>query len=771
MLGTFLLRCAKQRADCAALEFHSPSYRGRPIRGSGGPAQRDSSRLTTYILIGWGSFGAGVSRIFLSHSSANNAEAVALHVWLNGEGWDDVFLDTDPDHGIAPGERWERALNQAARRCEAVVFLISRAWLNSGWCLKEFNLAQRLHKRLFGVLIEDLPLTDLPVNLTSTWQMVQLAAGRDHIMLRITMPVSGQEAHVTFSAEGLKRLKRGLDEAGLDPKYFAWPAKQDPNRPAYRGLLPLEAEDAGIFFGRDAPIVEALDLLRALREAAPPRLLVVLGASGAGKSSFLRAGLLPRLQRDDRNFLPLRVVRPQRAVINGDTGLLSALESTFAIVGITITRAELRAAVLGGAAKLKPLLQSLSDKAKPPKVLETDAPPNPPALILSIDQAEELFLAEAQDEAQPFLALLRDLLSDDVPAVITIFTIRSDNYERLQLAKELEGVHQEALSLPPMPKGSYAEVIKGPARRLDGTNRALEIEDALVDALLADIEEGGGKDALPLLAFTLERLFLEYSGRRRLTLADYETLGRIKGSIEAAVERAFKTADADPTIPRDRTARLALLRRGLIPWLAGIDPDTGAPRRRIARLTEIPSEARPLIQHLVDQRLLATDLSRETGEATIEPAHEALLRQWGQLQSWLAEDTALLSVLEGVRRASRDWTANNRGAAWLTHVRDRLDAAERLTARPDLAANLEVDGSPIHCSMPRGRSSCQGPQAAGAGSRRSPGRGADCGFGCLAERRLAWRALLCGEKRECSDASEGIGVEAGGYFQGMQRLS
>ena len=91
--------------------------------------------------------------------------------------------------------------------------------------------------------------------------------------------------------------------------------------------------------------------------------------------------------------------------------------------------------------------------------------------------------------------MLRDLLNDDAPAVITIFTIRSDNYERLQLAKELEGVHQETLSLPPMPKGSYAEVVKGPARRLEGTNRALEIEDALVDALLADIEAGGAKDA------------------------------------------------------------------------------------------------------------------------------------------------------------------------------------------------------------------------------------------------------------------------------------
>ena len=91
-----------------------------------------------------------------------------------------------------------------------------------------------------------------------------------------------------------------------------------------------------------------------------------------------------------------------------------------------------------------------------------------------------------------------------------MFTIRSDNYERLQVAPELEGVRQDTLNLPPMPKGSYAEVIKGPARRLEGTERALEIEDALVDALLADIEAGGAKDALPLLAFTLERLYVEY---------------------------------------------------------------------------------------------------------------------------------------------------------------------------------------------------------------------------------------------------------------------
>jgi formylglycine-generating enzyme required for sulfatase activity len=163
----------------------------------------------------------------------------------------------------------------------------------------------------------------------------------------------------------------------------------------------------------------------------------------------------------------------------------------------------------------------------------------------------------------------------------------------------------------------------------------------------------------------------------------------VKGSIEAAVERALKAADADPAIPKDRAARLALLRRGLIPWLAGIDPDTGDPRRRIARLSEIPVEARPLIQHLIEQRLLATDVNKDTGEAIIEPAHEALLRQWGLLEGWLSEDAGLLAMLEGVKRASRDWAANNRNRAWLSHQTDRLAAAARLSARPDLAANLD----------------------------------------------------------------------------------
>jgi len=629
-----------------------------------------------------------VSRIFLSHSSANNAQAVVLYDWLQREGWkDEVFLDLDPKRGIAAGERWERKLNESANRCEAVLFLVSKAWIDSVWCRRELNLAQHLNKRLFGVLVEDLETTDVPEDLIQAWQVVRLASGRDGILLTGTIPITHEDVFVTFSAEGLQRLKDGLEQAGLAPKFFPWPPADDPNRPPYRGLRPLEAEDAGIFFGRDAGVIEALDRLRGMRDGAPPRLFVILGASGSGKSSFLRAGLLPRLARDDRNFFPLPVIRPNRAVISGDGGLLIALEGACRKVNVPITRASLRQGIEGGAPSLRALWQTIIKKATP-AAIDPAKPVKPPTIVVSVDQGEELFLAEGQDEARKFLALVRDMVADDDPALIVLFTIRSDAYERLQLAKELEGVHQETVSLPPMPKGAYAEVIKGPAKRLDETPREIRIEDSLVDALLVDIDKGGAKDALPLLAFSLERLYLEYGGRKQLMLADYEALGRLRGSIEAAVEGVFKAADNDPAIPKDRAKRLALLRKGLIPWLANIDLENGEPRRRVAALSEIPTESRPLVQLFVEQRLLATDTSEATGEQTIEPSHEALLRQWSLLRGWLADDAGLLGIIEGVKRASKDWLGNSKTTAWLTHTGGRLEAAEQLRARPDLAANL-----------------------------------------------------------------------------------
>lgn len=484
-----------------------------------------------------------------------------------------------------------------------------------------------------------------------------------------------------------EKVWQGLT-AGVDAQSFAWPPESDPNRPPYRGLLPLEQEDTGIFFGRDAPIIEALDILRVMREAPPPRLLVVLGAAGAGKSSFLRAGLLLRLARDEENFITLPIIRAEQAAISGSAGLLVALEKSLTEVDIPTSRAKLREAVEKGAANVALLLQALIDKVSPSRS-DMAAKRKPPTLILSIDQSEELFRTEGRDEAVKLLALLRDLLLSDAPALIVIWTMRSESYWKLQEEEVLSGITKTLFDLSPMPKGAYSEVIKGPAHRLQGTSRFIDIEDALVDTVLADIETGGAKDTLPLLAFIMERLYIEHGGDGDLTVAEYRSLGGLKGSIEAAVEQALLAADADETIPKDRSERMALLRRGFIPYLADIDPDTGATQRCIAAWSQIPAESQPLIQHLVNQRLLATDRNKVTLEKTVEPAHEALLRQWGELAGWLGEDARLLAVLRGIKRASREWEANDRGTTWLTHRADRLAAAERLIASSHLAVNLD----------------------------------------------------------------------------------
>jgi hypothetical protein len=372
---------------------------------------------------------------------------------------------------------------------------------------------------------------------------------------------------------------------------------------------------------------------------------------------------------------------------------LHAREAAFAAHGLAKTRASLREAIAGGSDKLQSLLSQLVDKVFA-TMLPEEGEAKRPVLVLANDQAEELFHGDGAKEGETLLALVSELVREDSPAILVLFTIRSDSYDRLETARTIEGLRQQTMPLLPMPRGAYQTVIEGPAARLQEMNRGLTIEPRLTQRLLEDIEQGSGSDALPLLAFTLEQLYRDYGTSGALKLADYEAFGGIRGAIEAAVERGLTAADLDPRIPRDREARLVLLRRALIPWLAGIDPETGSRRRRVARRADIPADAAPLIDLLVEQRLLATDRvmvrddDGERREITIEPAHEALLRQWGLLRGWLEEDFAALTTLEGVKRAARDWAANGRREDWINHAGTRIENAEKIGARGDVDGDL-----------------------------------------------------------------------------------
>jgi WD40 repeat protein len=625
-----------------------------------------------------------LGKIFISHSSVNNAEALAIHDWLTEQGWGDVFLDLDPKRGLVAGDRWQAALKAAAEQCELILIVISPDWAKSRWCLAEFLLAKQMNKQILGVVVEHTPIEDLPVELTAEWQLVDLSAPDTAWSTTISPPRYEPETTVSFSGTGLARLRAGLEKAGLDATTFLWPPPHDLGRAPYRGLLPLDQDDAGIFFGRDGAIVLTLDALRGLRAGAAPRFATILGASGAGKSSFLRAGILPRLHRDSRHFYVLPILRPERAALTGEHGFAAMLEAALRARNITRNRADIRDAVKAGADAVAPLLRQLAIPADAGDVADAE----PPTLVIAVDQAEELLGAD-NAEAGAFLTLLADLGRRDDPPVLVIFTVRSDSFDALQSRPELAPTQPHHLiDLPPVPAGSFGDIIRGPARRVSAAGRKLHVDETLVDALLGDIEAGGTKDALPLLAFTLERLYTDYGADGDLQLAEYERLGRIRGAIEAAVEQALAEADGNPAIPKDRAARLALLRRGLIPWLAGIDPATGSPRRRVARLAEVPEEARPLIELMVEQRLLATDVDTATRERTIEPAHEALLRQWGALDGWLAEDSADLATIEALRRAASEWEANALAGEFIAHRGARLEAVEQVAAGDKFASYL-----------------------------------------------------------------------------------
>jgi WD40 repeat protein len=630
-----------------------------------------------------------VARLFISHSKENNAAAIALANWLSEQGFDDLYLDIDPARGTLPGQRWQETLKAAADRCEAVLFLISPAWLASKWCLAEFLLARSLHKRIFGVIVDPVPLEQVPAEMTAEWQLCELV-GADRFR-SFKIEVFGNPAEVAFREAGLDLLRRGLERAGLDAQTFPWPPPSEPNRAPYRGLKALEPQDAAIFFGRDAWIVRGVDRIRGLVETGVDKLLVVLGASGSGKSSFLRAGLWPRLARDDASFLPLPVIRPQTAVISGSTGLAAALSGAFERLGVPRPRGVVRDALSKSPDVFGGLLDELLVLAKRrlAAVEETRADP---VIILPVDQAEELFMAEGGIEAATFLDLLAGVLvsAEQAPArrLLVVATMRSDRYELLQAEPRLASVKQELLNLPPLPAAEFKSIIEGPAHRVREAGGRLEIDAALTEQLVADAQ---GADALPLLGFTLERLYTDYGSSGRLTLVDYEKLGGVQGSLEAAVSGALADPGRPPVIPADKEAQLALLRTAFIPWLARIDPDSGAPMRRVARLDEIPEESRAIVERLVAARLLLAD--RRAGGDVIEVAHESLLRQWPALTTWLDADSADLKLVEGVERAAGEWDRNGRLEAWLDHRADRLAAADRLLGREDFRRRLGEDGA------------------------------------------------------------------------------
>ncbi len=619
-----------------------------------------------------------MSRIFLSHSSADNRAAVALKTWLSEqrpELANEIFLDIDPNSGQQVGTRWKDQLFKSNSRCEAVICLVSQAWEDSHECKTEYRTAEGLGKRILVARLEDLG----GGGITAEWQRCDLFAEG----AKTEIPVAGGPA-VRFNIAALYRLRKVIEGTGVGPDTFVWPPRDDPQRAPYRGWEPFENIDAGVFFGRDAAIVRGLDELRAMRLGATKSLFVVLGPSGSGKSSFLRAGLIPRLQREDRRFVVLGIVRPGRNAVTGDQGFAAALHAgrqALELGGPPLGEIKTRC-MRGDVDGVVELLTEIRAAATA-RLLDAGQDGIVPSLVLPLDQAEELFSADAGAQADQFLTLLAGVLpkvNADEAALLVAATIRTDRYEPMQNHPALDGIGSVLFEeLKPMPPTLFETVITGPAGRAREGGERLSIAPDLVARLIADAGEGA--DTLPLLALTLARLYTDYASSGELTLANYEAMGGMGDVVNNEIDEILS-----PGAVR-RRAELDLLRTAFIPWLATISSDSDQPMRRVARYDDLPQLTRPTIDALVEKRLLVRD--ERDGQIVVEVALESLLRQWDELAGWLREERQHLKTADDIERGAAAWASHDRDPAWLL-TGSRFTEAETLAAQPGFSARLAV---------------------------------------------------------------------------------
>jgi formylglycine-generating enzyme required for sulfatase activity len=619
-------------------------------------------------------------RLFISHSNKDSIHALAFQRWLELKGWarDDVFIDL---HDMQAGERWRETLVKANVACDALIFLASPDSLASDECRSEVRRAEDDRKDVIVAILRDVTVDDPRLAGYLDRQIMDLSTNpREE---RVKVEHKGQRHLIDFNRAALNAIHAKLIDWGIAPNAFAWPPRRNPKALPYPGLDAFDEYSAGIFFGREADVMAGIRELRQIRHRGSPRLLVIQAASGAGKSSFLRAGLWPRLGRT-AEFVPLAVVRPATGIITGQHGLGQGLSQWFGerrrqVAPGTIYNELMGGDVAAGAQRLAAHMSAavaLVAEEQALNLAEGQAPPRLSPLI-AIDQGEELFAAEDAAQSNRFLDMIGHLLGS-APAGLdpyVLVTIRADSVDALlQRVPTLGLVTPHTIMLPPLSLAAYRDVITKPAAVYTRQVARLDLEPELVEAL---VKGASGADALPLLAFTLQRLFLDYAPEQTLTKAHYDAMGGIEGSIDRKLSEAKAKAGTAGTD--------ANLRRLILPALATWDTAANVAKRLVANETDVIAGDRaglaPLANALVEARLLTR------GGGTLEVAHEALLRR-RTISGWLEQQKDALKLRDDVLREAEEWRGGGRHAESLVRRGKRLRAALALATREDFKSGL-----------------------------------------------------------------------------------
>ncbi len=541
---------------------------------------------------------------------------------------------------LTPGGEWQRELGAGLDASLACAVFVGPNDLGA-WELQEVAVAlDRAAKqdnfRVFPVLLpgvdEPFDPNRLPHFLrTRTW--VDFRGGRN-------------------DARALQDLINAVKGVPFGPDL---PLAHNADVVPYRGLRAFGEQDARFFFGRDREVQRLYEKLK----SSP--FVAVLGPSGSGKSSLVRAGLVPELRAGAVAYgeqWHVCVLRPGATPLAALAAQMSQLLPSQAMQ-TTLDALERDARTLRLSVEL-----ALADRPAGDRV------------VVIVDQFEEVFtLCRDETERRQLFATLLDATSAPAGRTVVIVTLRTDFYARCASYPELaQLIGAQQMLVGSMDSEGLRQAIEEPANRV-----GLELEEGLSATILADVATEPG--ALPLL----EHALLELWERRRgamLTLEGYVDAGGVHGAVAQRAEQIYVQLSPD----QQHIARRALLR------LTQPGDGTEDTRRRVPR-DELAPEGndnfQTVLERLVDARLLTTGRD-DTGQEIVDVSHEALIRGWPRLRSWIDTDRAGLLIHRRLTDAAQQWENLKRepgslyrgarltaGREWATEHDDELSQRER----------------------------------------------------------------------------------------------
>ncbi|MBL9015035.1 MAG: protein kinase [Myxococcales bacterium] len=403
----------------------------------------------------------------------------------------------------------------------------------------------------------------------------------------------------------------------------------------YAGLSSFQEGDADKFFGRNREIAAMVTRIR------DRPLMAVVGSSGAGKSSFVRAGLVPALKRSGETWETL-VIRPGRSPIEALAGVIQPMVATAANLADEME-------------EQKKLVEKLrKEPGHLGHVLRGRARRDNRRLLLFVDQFEELFTMTADPaERAAFMASLSAVADDATSPLRVVLSIRSDFLDRLAEDPQfLAELTQGLFFLGPPGRDGLREAITNPAEM---AGFAFELP-ATVEDMLDTLETTPG--ALPLLQFAASKLWESRDkARKLLTHNAYTQMGGVTGAL---------ASHADHVVRELGQAKQPLVRAIMLRLVSPERTRAIVPMAELRELSREVGEVQRLVDQMVDARLLVVQTIEGGKGSTVEIVHESLVQNWPTLRRWLDENQDDAELIDQLRTAARQWAQKGRdvGLLW-----------------------------------------------------------------------------------------------------------